>query len=107
MAKEALPLLMRRGGGAAAALAEASGCGEAASQISDEAAVEELVRGVLNDSAQQVVEYRAGKDKLKGFFLGAVMKRSGGRANPKLADAVLMRLLGSADVHTEDVSSSI
>jgi len=96
MAKEALPLLMRRGGSAAAALAEAAGGDGGAAQISDEAALEELVRGVLADSAQQVAEFRAGKEKLKGFFLGAVMKRSGGRANPGRSEEILMRLLSGS-----------
>ena len=93
MAKELLPELVSGGGSAAAALARAAPAGGASAQLSDEAELEALVRQVLDANPTQLAEFRAGKDKLKGFFSGQLMKASGGRANPKLADAILSRLL--------------
>ena len=88
MAKEALPALLRDGCSPAA-------LGAAGGQLSDEGELRELVRSVLAESAKQVAEYRGGKDKLKGYFTGAIMKRSGGRANPRLADKLLMEALAA------------
>ena len=62
-------------------------------QISDEAALADIVQSVFDENPGQLAEYRGGKTKLKGFFTGAVMKASSGRANPKLLQAVLMRML--------------
>ena len=42
---------------------------------------------------RQVLEFRSGRDKVKGFFVGQIMKRSGGRANPVLVDKLLMARL--------------
>ena len=62
-------------------------------QISDQDALAEIVQSVFDENPGQLAEYRGGKTKLKGFFTGAVMKASSGRANPKLLQAVLMRML--------------
>lgn len=62
-------------------------------QISDEGALAEIVQAVFDANPGQLTEYRGGKVKLKGFFTGMVMKESGGRANPQLLQAVLMRML--------------
>lgn len=62
-------------------------------QISDEGALAEIVQSVFDENPDQLAEYRGGKTKLKGFFTGAVMKASSGRANPKLLQAVLLRML--------------
>ena len=71
------------------ALVEARGL----TQISDPDAIEAIVDAVLAANPDQLAQFRAGKDKLKGFFVGAVLKESGGRANPALANEILMRKL--------------
>ncbi len=60
---------------------------------SDEAALEAACRRVLEASPKQVAGYRAGKTNLLGFFVGAVMKETQGRADPALVNALLKRLL--------------
>ena len=62
-------------------------------QISDESALAEIVQTVFDANPSQLTDYRNGKTKLKGFFVGQVMKESGGRANPALLQKVLMKLL--------------
>ncbi|MCA9650150.1 MAG: Asp-tRNA(Asn)/Glu-tRNA(Gln) amidotransferase subunit GatB [Myxococcales bacterium] len=62
-------------------------------QLSDDAAIEAVVREVLEGSPGQVQQYRAGKTKLRGYFVGQVMKRTQGRANPRVLNELLDRLL--------------
>ncbi|MGH8011871.1 MAG: Asp-tRNA(Asn)/Glu-tRNA(Gln) amidotransferase subunit GatB [Candidatus Binataceae bacterium] len=62
-------------------------------QISDEAAIAAACDKVLAAEASKVAEYRAGRDKLFGFFVGQVMKAMGGKANPKMINEVLKRKL--------------
>jgi aspartyl-tRNA(Asn)/glutamyl-tRNA(Gln) amidotransferase subunit B len=62
-------------------------------QISDPLEIEKIVDAVLAQNQQQLEQYRGGKDKLKGFFVGAVLKESGGCANPALSNEILMRKL--------------
>lgn len=59
------------------------------SQITDPSAVEQLVDGVMVANPQAVADYRSGKEKLFGFFVGQVMKASKGQANPELVNQVL------------------
>ena len=66
---------------------------EGLTQISDTSAIEELVRGVIDENPDQVTELRAGKDKVLGWMVGQIMKASRGQANPKLARETLVRLL--------------
>ena len=63
-------------------------------QISDSGAILELVEAVISDNESKVAEFRDGKDKLFGFFVGQVMKRSQGKANPKLVNDLLKDKLG-------------
>jgi aspartyl-tRNA(Asn)/glutamyl-tRNA(Gln) amidotransferase subunit B len=58
-------------------------------QISDSGAVEKIVDEVLAANAANVAEYRAGKLKILGFFVGAVMKATKGQANPDLVNKIL------------------
>lgn len=52
---------------------------------------------MLAGNDKQVQEFRSGKEKVKGFFVGQIMKQSGGRANPALVDQLLMpKLRGDA-----------
>jgi aspartyl-tRNA(Asn)/glutamyl-tRNA(Gln) amidotransferase subunit B len=62
-------------------------------QISDPAEIEKVAWAVLAQNPKQVVAFQAGKDSLFGFFVGQVMKMTGGRANPQVTSDVLRRLL--------------
>jgi aspartyl-tRNA(Asn)/glutamyl-tRNA(Gln) amidotransferase subunit B len=62
-------------------------------QVSDEAAIAEACDKVLAAESAKLAEYRAGRDKLYGFFVGAVMKAMGGKGNPKVVNEVLRRKL--------------
>jgi aspartyl-tRNA(Asn)/glutamyl-tRNA(Gln) amidotransferase subunit B len=68
---------------------------EALAQIGDESALVAIVRNVIAAHADAVAQYRAGKQTTFGFLVGQVMKRSGGKANPKLANELLRRELGA------------
>ena len=58
-------------------------------QISDTGALEGLVDELLTREADKAAEYRAGRTKLLGFFVGQVMKATGGKANPKVVNELL------------------
>ncbi len=62
-------------------------------QVSDEGEIEALVEHVLERNADKVAEYRAGKEKLFGYFVGQVMRASQGKADPQLVNEVLRRKL--------------
>ncbi len=61
--------------------------------LTDPAAIEAACRAVLDANAKQLAAYRSGKRGLAGYFKGEVMKSTGGRADPKLLDEVLSKLL--------------
>jgi len=63
-------------------------------QVTDSGAIDAAVAEVLMRNAEKVAEYRAGKEKLFGFFVGQVMKAMAGKANPALVNEVLKRQLG-------------
>ncbi len=63
------------------------------SQLSDEGAIEKVVRAVLGANDKQVEKFRQGNAKLLGFFVGQVMKETGGKANPEAVNRILKRLL--------------
>jgi aspartyl-tRNA(Asn)/glutamyl-tRNA(Gln) amidotransferase subunit B len=69
---------------------------EGLAQIADEDAVVGIVRDVLARNADAVAQYRSGKTQTFGFLVGQVMKASGGKANPKLANQMLKKELESA-----------
>jgi len=62
-------------------------------QLSDTAQLKELALAVMAENPTQLSQYRAGKDKLLGFFVGQVMKRCGGTANPGQLNELLKELL--------------
>ena len=66
---------------------------EGLGQVSDAAQISEAVREVLAAHPAQVAEYRAGRQQLYGFLVGQVMKRTGGRADPRLVNEELRREL--------------
>ena len=62
-------------------------------QVSDESAIEKMVDEVLSKNEDKVAEYKAGKEKLFGFFVGQVMKASRGKANPQIVNKILKEKL--------------
>jgi len=58
-------------------------------QITDSSAIEDVVDRIIAANPGQVADYKAGKDKLIGFFVGQVMKETGGKANPGQVNAIL------------------
>jgi aspartyl-tRNA(Asn)/glutamyl-tRNA(Gln) amidotransferase subunit B len=64
-------------------------------QITDAGAIESVIDAVIAANPKQLADYRAGKDKLFGFFVGQVMKATGGKANPaQLNDLLKAKLAG-------------
>jgi aspartyl-tRNA(Asn)/glutamyl-tRNA(Gln) amidotransferase subunit B len=84
IAKEILPELLQQGG-SAKAIVEARGLG----MISDPAAITAIVEELLAAHPEEVEAFRGGKTKLQGFFVGQLMKKTGGKADPKLANQIL------------------
>ena len=64
-------------------------------QISDDSAIEEVVRQVIAANPKQLAQYRAGEEKVFTFFVGQTMKASRGKANPAKVNEILKRLLAS------------
>lgn len=62
-------------------------------QVSDEGAIEEEVKKILDAHPDEVQQFRDGKEKVLGFFVGQVMKATKGKANPKLVNEVLKKTL--------------
>ncbi|ABQ66965.1 aspartyl/glutamyl-tRNA(Asn/Gln) amidotransferase subunit B [Rhizorhabdus wittichii RW1] len=63
-------------------------------QTSDTGAIEAVIAEVMAANADKVAEYRGGKDKLFGFFVGQTMKAMGGKANPGVVNELLKKTLG-------------
>jgi aspartyl-tRNA(Asn)/glutamyl-tRNA(Gln) amidotransferase subunit B len=82
---------MLESGRAPEAIVEAEGL----AQIGDESAIVAAIRDVLTRNADAAAQYRAGKQQTFGFLVGQVMKATSGKANPKLANELLKRELGS------------
>ena len=59
------------------------------SQISDEGALLQIVTDILNSNTDKVTEYKSGKEKLYGFFVGQIMKATKGQANPEVVNKLL------------------
>jgi aspartyl-tRNA(Asn)/glutamyl-tRNA(Gln) amidotransferase subunit B len=87
-AKTILPELLSKGG-SATAIVEREGLG----QISDTGALETAIEEVIATNPTELEQYRGGKTKLLGFFVGQVMKKTGGRADPKLVNQLLAKKL--------------
>jgi aspartyl-tRNA(Asn)/glutamyl-tRNA(Gln) amidotransferase subunit B len=66
---------------------------EGVAQVSDQGAIEEACRKVVAANPDEAARFRAGSARLMGFFVGAVMKETGGKANPKSVNEILQRLL--------------
>ncbi|WP_164997415.1 Asp-tRNA(Asn)/Glu-tRNA(Gln) amidotransferase subunit GatB [Helicobacter pylori] len=88
-AKDVLDKLLEEQGGDVDALIEQMGL----SQVNDTEAIVKVVEEVLKNNADKVLEYKGGKDKLFGFFVGQAMKNLKG-ANPSVVNAILKEKLG-------------
>jgi len=62
-------------------------------QISDVSQLEAIIDDVIAANPKKLEQYRNGKTKLQGFFVGQVMKETNGRANPKLTNQLLGKKL--------------
>ena len=62
-------------------------------QITDPDAIVEVVKQVLAEHTKEVSDYKAGKTKLFGFFVGQVMKATRGKANPKMVNEILKKMI--------------
>jgi aspartyl-tRNA(Asn)/glutamyl-tRNA(Gln) amidotransferase subunit B len=89
MAKKLLPELLEKGG-SPEALVQAKGM----TQISDEGSIRALIQKVLDADPKSVEDYKAGKQKVFGFFVGQIMRESKGSANPELVNRLLKEMLG-------------
>lgn len=87
-AKTAFAAMCTSGKGAQATVAELG-----LAQVSDEGAIAAACDKVIASEPDKVAEYRAGRDKLFGFFVGQVMKAMGGKANPKIINDILKQKL--------------
>jgi len=76
-------------GAAPAAIVEAKGL----RQVTDTSAIDGAVAAVLAANADKVAEYKAGREKLFGFFVGQVMKSMAGKGNPAMVNEALRRKL--------------
>ena len=88
IAKDILPELLSTGG-SPKSLVESKGL----TQISDTGALEAAIDEVIAAHPKELEQYRNGKTKLQGFFVGQVMKKTGGRADPKLTNQLLGKKL--------------
>ncbi len=86
--KDVLPLLVDAGVTPAEAVKKLG-----LEQVSDASAIEGFAREVITENGTQVEQFKGGKEAVLGFLVGQLMKKSKGKANPKLAGEVLRRLL--------------
>ncbi|MDX8409538.1 MAG: Asp-tRNA(Asn)/Glu-tRNA(Gln) amidotransferase subunit GatB [Mariprofundales bacterium] len=90
IAKDVLEAMVESGE-AADAIIEAKGL----RQVTDTGAIDAIIHDIIAANPNQVTQYRGGKDKLFGFFVGQVMKASRGKANPAMVNQRLKELLAA------------
>ncbi len=88
IAKDVLDKMIESGKDAAVIVDE-----EGLKQVTDTGAIEKVIDEVMAANGDKVEQYRGGKDKLFGFFVGQVMKATGGKANPKAVNDILKKKL--------------
>ena len=88
LAKDVFALMVETGKDAATVVDE-----KGMRQVTDTGAIEAVIDQVMAANADKVAEYRSGKDKLFGFFVGQTMKASGGKANPAAVNELLKKKL--------------
>ena len=84
LAKDVFEIMFETGKDAAAIVEE-----KGLKQVSDTGEIEAIIDKVMADNPGQLEQYRGGKDKLYGFFVGQVMKATGGKANPQVVNPLL------------------
>jgi aspartyl-tRNA(Asn)/glutamyl-tRNA(Gln) amidotransferase subunit B len=84
IAKEILPELLEKGG-SPQKIIESKGM----TQLSDPQALAKVIEEILAANPKEVEKFRNGKGNMKGFFVGQVMKKTGGRADPKLTNQLI------------------
>ena len=89
IAKQVFEALWNGEGESADAIIDSKGL----KQVTDTGAIEAVINEVIAASPQQLADYRGGKDKLFGYFVGEVMKRSKGKANPAQVNELLKKAL--------------
>ena len=62
-------------------------------QISDSGALEAIAQEIIDANPKEAADFRAGKTKVLGFFVGQLMKKTKGQANPQLANEIFQKLL--------------
>ena len=62
-------------------------------QVSDASAIETIVRKVISDNPKSVEDYKGGKTQAMGYLVGQVMRASKGKANPKIVNELVNRVL--------------
>ena len=62
-------------------------------QISDPETLSNIINEILDNNAQSIEDFANGKDRAVGFLVGQIMKKTGGQANPKVTNQILIRLL--------------
>jgi len=67
--------------------------GEGLEQVTDDKEIESMIDKVISNNPEQLEQYRSGKDRLFGFFVGQVMQASQGKANPKQVNDILRKKL--------------
>ncbi|MDY1008436.1 MULTISPECIES: Asp-tRNA(Asn)/Glu-tRNA(Gln) amidotransferase subunit GatB [unclassified Sphingomonas] len=91
LAKQVFEVMLETGDGAAKVVED-----RGLKQTSDTGAIEKVIAEVMAANADKVADYRGGKDKLFGFFVGQTMKAMGGKANPAVVNEVLKSALGDS-----------
>ncbi|WP_294327419.1 Asp-tRNA(Asn)/Glu-tRNA(Gln) amidotransferase subunit GatB [uncultured Sphingomonas sp.] len=89
LSKQVFEIMLETGQGANAIVEE-----RGLKQTSDTGAIEAVIAEVMEKNADKVADYRGGKDKLFGFFVGQTMKAMGGKANPGVVNDLLKKALG-------------
>ncbi len=89
IAKQVFEILLETGQGASAIVEE-----KGLKQTSDTGAIEAEITKIMAANEDKVAEYRSGKDKLFGFFVGQTMKAMQGKANPQVINDLLKKALG-------------
>ena len=88
IAKEVLDLMIESGKSAADIVSE-----KGLTQITDTGAIEAIIDKIIAANPDNVAAYKSGKDKIFGFFVGQVMKETGGKANPAAVNELLKKKL--------------
>ncbi len=91
LAKQVFEVMLETGDGAAKVVED-----RGLKQTSDTGAIEAVIADVMAANADKVADYRGGKDKLFGFFVGQTMKAMGGKANPAVVNEVLKGMLAES-----------